>query len=139
MFISSAIINSGTMHTPVSYTHLANCNLCGLCTLVCPTQVFQIDQPQLLQYEKNQPLQLCCSQNMTAPEQALRINCLQQLTPLAILHLLYQHGKLTLYVSSEDCQQCAHRWYPQGLIQQLEQYACLLYTSAQSALCNTGM
>lgn len=111
------------LHWQDGHWQAANCNLCGLCTLVCPTQVFQIDQPQLLQYEKNQPLQLCCSQNMTAPEQALRINCLQQLTPLTILHLLYQHGKLTLYVSSEDCQQCAHRWYPQGLIQQLEQYA----------------
>lgn len=30
----------------------ANCNLCGLCTMVCPTQVFQIDQQALLQYKK---------------------------------------------------------------------------------------
>lgn len=52
----------------------------------------------------------------------LRINCLQQFTPLHIIHLLYQHSKLTLYITAEDCQKCPQNWYPQGLLQQLEPY-----------------
>ena len=99
-----------------------NCSLCGLCTALCPTQVFQIDQHRLVQYQKNQPLTLCCSQNTTAPADALRLNCLQQFSPLAIVYLLYHHPKVTLYLSPEQCQACRHHWYAQGLIQQLEQY-----------------
>ena len=99
-----------------------NCSLCGLCAMVCPTQVFQIDQYRLLQYDKNQPLSLCCTQNSTAPAQALRINCLQQFSPLMILYLLYHHPQITIYLAPEQCQQCRHHWYAQGFVQQLEQY-----------------
>ena len=102
--------------------HAGHCSLCGLCTVVCPTQVFQIDQPSLLQYESKPPLQLCCSQNPAAPAQALRLNCLQQLPPLALFHLLYQHQQLILYLTPDLCQQCSHHWYAQGLLQQLEPY-----------------
>ena len=44
-----------------------NCSLCGLCAMVCPGQVFQIDQHRVIQYQKGQPLLLCCSQNTQAP------------------------------------------------------------------------
>lgn len=98
-----------------------NCSLCGICVMVCPTQVFQIDFPNLI----NQPAQnliLCCNQNASAPTEALRINCLQQLNPLAIIHLLYRHTSVTIYLPMEYCKQCTHQWYAQGLIQQLSAY-----------------
>lgn len=98
-----------------------DCTLCGLCVAVCPTQVFQIDQPLLLRQPK-EPLQLCCSQNAAAPEQAWRLNCLQQLSPLTLLYLLYQHRQITLYLTPDDCQGCVQQWMPQGLLQQLEPY-----------------
>ena len=98
-----------------------NCTLCGICAMVCPTQVFQIDMPYLLHLSP-QPLSLCCSQNGTAPSEAMRINCFQQLTPLSILHLLYRHSSVTIYLPLEHCKQCTHQWYAQGLIQQLHAY-----------------
>jgi Fe-S-cluster-containing hydrogenase component 2 len=33
-----------------------NCSLCGLCAMVCPGQVFQIDQHRVMQHQKGQPL-----------------------------------------------------------------------------------
>lgn len=99
-----------------------NCSLCGLCTMVCPTQVFQIDGARLSQYQKNQPLQLCCAQNSAAPADALRINCLQQLHPFLVFYLLYQHPQITIYLRPAQCQQCEHHWYAQGLVQQLSAY-----------------
>ncbi len=99
-----------------------NCSLCGLCATLCPTQVFQIDQHRVIQYQKNHPLSLCCTQNTAAPAEALRINCLQQFSPLALIYLLYHHPQLTIYLSPSQCQQCRHNWYAQGLIMQLEQY-----------------
>ena len=98
-----------------------NCNLCGICAMVCPTQVFQIDLPYLLN-PSEQTLILCCSQNASAPAEALRINCIQQLNPLAIIHLLYRYSSVTIYLPVEHCKQCAHQWYAQGLIQQLDTY-----------------
>ncbi len=102
--------------------HAANCSLCGLCTMICPTQVFQIDGIRLAQYKKNQPLQLCCAQNHGAPADALRLNCLQQLHPLMLCYLLYQHPQITIYLVPEQCQQCTHHWYAQGLPQQMQPY-----------------
>lgn len=99
-----------------------NCSLCGLCAMTCPTQVFQIDQHRLLQHEKEQPLNLCCTQNSTAPAHALRLNCLQQFSPLMLLYLLYRYPKITIYLTPEQCQQCRHHWYVPGFLQQLEQY-----------------
>lgn len=99
----------------------ADCTLCGLCVAVCPTQVFQIDQPLLLRQPQG-PLQLCCSQNSAAPEQAWRLNCLQQLSPLTLLYLLYQHRQITLYLTPDTCRHCMQQWAPQGLLQQLEPY-----------------
>lgn len=99
-----------------------NCSLCGLCAAICPTQVFQIDQYRIIQYQQNEPLSLCCSQNTTAPDKALRVNCLQQFSPLSLLYLLYHHPQLTLYITPEQCSRCRHNWYVQGLLQQLEQY-----------------
>lgn len=98
-----------------------NCSLCGICAMVCPTQVFQIDLPQLINHP-TQNLTLCCSQNTSAPTEALRINCIQQLNPLAIIHLLYRHPSITIYLSIEQCHQCTHQWYAQGLVQQLSAY-----------------
>ena len=98
-----------------------NCTLCGVCAMVCPTQVFQIDTPFLLQLPP-QNLVLACSQHPSAPAEALRINCIQQLTPLAIVHLLYHHPSVCIYIPTEHCKQCAHRWYGQGLLQQLDTY-----------------
>lgn len=98
-----------------------NCSLCGICAMVCPTQVFQIDLPYLLNLPA-QPLVLCCSQNISAPAEALHINCIQQLNPLAIVHLLYRHPSVTIYLPIEHCKQCVHQWYAQGLIQQLNAY-----------------
>lgn len=102
--------------------NIQNCNLCGICTTVCPTQVFQIDQRQLLYTKKDHTIQLCCYQNTLAPAEALHLNCLQQLSPLMILHLLYQYSAVTIYLTPEKCQQCVYCWYPEGLLQQLEQY-----------------
>lgn len=99
-----------------------NCSLCGLCAMICPTQVFQIDQYRIAQYPKQDSLSLCCTQNTAAPAEAHRINCLQQFSPLSIFYILYQHSKITLYLSIEQCQNCQHQWYAQGFIQQLEQY-----------------
>lgn len=98
-----------------------NCSLCGVCAMVCPTQVFQIDMPALLN-QPQQDLILCCSQNASVPSEALRLNCIQQLNPLAIIHLLYRHNTLTLYLPIEQCKQCTHQWYVQGLLQQLNTY-----------------
>ena len=100
---------------------VTDCSLCGLCAMACPTQALQIDLPQLLQQPKT-PLQLCCYQNSSAPEAALRLNCLQQLSPLTLCYLLYQHRQLTLYLTPEHCQHCQQQWYPQGLLQQLAPY-----------------
>lgn len=99
-----------------------NCKLCGLCATVCPTQVFSIDHLQLLHTQKNESLLLCCSQNNAAPAEALHLNCLQQLSPLTILHLLYQYSQITLYLTPEKCQQCTQHWYTDGLLLQLQQY-----------------
>ena len=99
-----------------------NCSLCGLCASLCPTQVFQIDQHRVIQYQKNQPVSLCCSQNQAAPPEAIRLNCLQQFSPLSLIYLLYHHPKLIIYLSPAQCQACRHNWYAQGLVQQLEQY-----------------
>lgn len=99
-----------------------NCSLCGLCAMVCPTQVFQIDQHRIIQYQKGEPLSLCCSQNTAALSDALRVNCIQQFSPLSLIYLLYHHPKLTIHLSPDTCQKCRHGWYAQGLIQQLEQY-----------------
>lgn len=99
-----------------------DCTRCGLCVAVCPTQVFQLDYPALLQQQTGQPLSVCCNQNSQAPAQALRINCLQQLSPLTLVHLLYQYGQITLYLSPEACQQCPQQWYAQSLLLQLQQY-----------------
>lgn len=101
--------------------HASNCTLCGACAMVCPTQVFQIDLPQLLHLEA-QHLLLTCTQHPAVPEHALRINCIQQLNPLAILHLLYHHPSITLYLPLAQCTQCTQQWYPEGLLQQLRQY-----------------
>lgn len=120
--ICQTVCPQQALHWQDEHWQAVNCTLCGLCAMVCPTQVFQLDQQQLLQYKKNEPLQLCCSQNTAAPAEVLRINCLQQFTPLHIIHLLYQHSKLTLYITAEDCQKCPQNWYPQGLLQQLEPY-----------------
>ncbi len=99
----------------------SNCTLCGVCTMVCPTQVFQIDAPHLLQLPA-QALVLTCSQHSSAPAEALRINCIQQLNPLAIIHLLYRHPSVRIYLPLEHCKQCSHHWYAQGLLQQLKSY-----------------
>ncbi len=99
-----------------------NCSLCGLCAAICPTQVFQIDQHRVIQHQKNEPISLCCTQNQTAPANALRVNCLQQFSPLSLIYLLYHHPKLTIYLAPEQCQACRHNWYAQGLQQQLAQY-----------------
>ena len=99
-----------------------NCSLCGLCAMVCPGQVFQIDQHRVMQHQKGQPLFLCCSQNTQAPAEAIRVNCLQQFSPLSLIYLLYHHPQLTLYIVPSECQSCRHSWYAQGLLQQLEQY-----------------
>ena len=99
-----------------------DCTLCGLCVSACPTGTFQIDYPALLSLPKAEPLQLCCARNALAPQEALRLNCLQQLSPLTILELLYRHGHITLYLTPALCQQCAHQWYAVGLQQQLAQY-----------------
>lgn len=101
--------------------HTVNCTLCGACTLVCPTQVFQIDLPQLLQIAP-QHLILTCTQHPSAPADALRINCIQQFHPLTILYLLYHHSSITLYLPLEQCKQCIQQWYPQSFLQQLERY-----------------
>ena len=98
-----------------------NCTLCGVCAMVCPTQVFQIDLPHLLNLPA-QNLVITCSQVPTAPAEALHINCLQQLTPLAVMHLLYRHPSVTIYLPMAQCQQCTHQWYAQGFLQQLTQY-----------------
>lgn len=99
-----------------------DCTLCGLCVSACPTGTFQIDYPALLSLPKNEPLQICCTQNTLAPQEALRLNCLQQLSPLTILELLYRYSHITLYLTPELCQQCLHQWYALGLRQQLAQY-----------------
>ena len=99
-----------------------DCSLCGLCAAICPTQVFQIDQNQITQYQKHQPLALCCSQNTTAPADAVRVNCLQQFSPLALIYLLYHHSQVTIYLTPEECDNCRHKWYAQGLLLQLKQY-----------------
>ncbi len=99
-----------------------NCSLCGLCAAICPTQVFQIDQHRIIQHAKQQPVSLCCTQNTMAPANALRVNCLQQFSPLSLIYLLYHHPQLTIYLSPEQCQSCRHNWYSQGLTQQLAQY-----------------
>ena len=98
-----------------------NCTLCGVCVMVCPTQVFQIDLPRLIHLPA-QELILTCTQNPTVPVEALRINCLQQLTPLSIMHLLYRHPSITIYLPMERCEQCAHQWYAKGFLQQLSNY-----------------
>lgn len=98
-----------------------NCTLCGICAMVCPSQVFHIDLLNLLSLP-SQDLKLCCSQNTTAPEATRRINCIQQLTPLSIIHLLYRHATVTIYLPMEKCKQCTHQWYAQGLVQQLDAY-----------------
>ena len=100
---------------------VTDCSLCGLCAMACPTQVFQIDLPQLLQQPKG-PLQLCCHQNPSPPPSTLRLNCLQQLSPLTLCYLLYQHQQITLYLTPKLCQSCPQQWYPQGLLQQLAPY-----------------
>ncbi len=103
--------------------HTADCTLCGLCTSVCPTQVFQIDQNNLFHLKTNGPLHLCCARDTDAPAEAVALNCLQQLTPLLLIHLLYQtQQQIILHLPAAQCQQCGQQWYPQGLQLQLEQY-----------------
>ena len=104
-----------------------NCSLCGLCAMVCPTQVFQIDQHRVIQHKKGEAVSLCCSQNTQAPADALRVNCLQQFSPLSLIYLLYHHPSLTVYVSPDACSACRHGWYARGLIQQLEIYMVSAY------------
>ena len=98
-----------------------NCTLCGICAMVCPTQVFQIDLPYLLALP-SQDLILTCTQNSAVPKNALHINCMQQLTPLSVIHLLYRHTSVSIYLPAEQCEQCTHHWYAQGFIQQLNSY-----------------
>ncbi len=98
-----------------------NCTLCGICAMVCPTQTFQIDLPDLLHLPK-QHLTLYCDQNTSAPADSIRIHCMQQLNPLAIIHLLYRHTAVTIHLPLDHCKQCRHQWYAQGLIQQLNAY-----------------
>ena len=98
------------------------CILCGLCTSVCPTQVFQIDHRALLAQPSGMSLQLCCHRHPDAPAEAFRLNCLQQLTPLFLIQLLYRHPHITLYLHNEACRSCSLQWAPQSLLQQLEAY-----------------
>ena len=98
-----------------------NCSLCGICAMVCPTQVFQIDLPALL-HQASTPLSICCSQNTTAPTNVLRVNCIQQFNPLAIIYLLYRYPSVHIHIPTELCKQCSHQWYAQGFLQQLETY-----------------
>ncbi len=99
----------------------ASCTLCGQCAAVCPTQVFQIDLPRLLA-RAPAPLSICCRENRQAPPEALRLNCLRQFSPEALLFLLYRHGRLTLYLTPAQCWQCPEGWYAQGLAQQLARF-----------------
>lgn len=98
-----------------------NCNLCGLCAMVCPTQVFQIDLPNLMK-QPVAPLHICCSQNASAPVEVLRVNCIQQFSPLAIIYLLYRYPSITIHLPLEQCKQCTHQWYGEGFLQQLSSY-----------------
>ena len=98
-----------------------NCSLCGVCAMVCPTQVFQIDMPQLLSLSP-QNLTLTCAQNPAVPPNAIRINCIQQFNPLTVVHLLYRHPSVTIYLPMSQCQQCSYQWYVQGFLQQLNSY-----------------
>lgn len=98
-----------------------NCTLCGVCAMVCPTQVFQIDMPYLLQ-QSTETLTFTCAQNPAVPTDALRINCLQQLNPLHVMHLLYRYTSVTIYLPAAQCKQCTHQWYAQGFLQQISSY-----------------
>lgn len=98
------------------------CTLCGLCTLVCPTQVFQIDQRALLAQSPGTSLQLCCHRHPDAPADAFRLNCLQQLTPLFLMQLLYRHPHITLYLHDGACRSCSLQWVSQSLLLQLAAY-----------------
>ena len=98
-----------------------NCTLCGICAMVCPTQVFQIDLPHLLALP-SQELILTCTQNPSVPSDAVHINCIQQLNPLAVIHLLYRHPSVTIYLPTKQCEQCSHQWYAQGFLQQIDNY-----------------
>jgi len=93
----------------------SDCNLCGLCVALCPTQVFSLDQFRLMQNKSNAALSLTCAENTSAPTDALKLNCLQQLSPLTISFLVYRHVTVTLYVDDTQCNACAHRWLSSSL------------------------
>lgn len=99
-----------------------SCTLCGLCAMVCPTQVFRIDHPSLTAQPKGTPIKLCCHQHPDAPADACHLNCLQQLTPLFLIQLIYQYSNVTLYLHEETCRACSVQWTPESLTQQLDSY-----------------
>ena len=100
-----------------------DCTKCGLCVAHCPQQVFQLDYPTLLQQADNEKiLSLACLNYPNAPADCLKVQCLQQFSPLHLLTLSQKYKKVVVYLAQTTCDQCQHHWYCSLLTLQLEQY-----------------